>query len=61
MLALLIIWFVPGLYLLQVEQEPRPDLTLNYFIIAVLLVIAAILSVLVGKRRLHERDDEWDI
>jgi hypothetical protein len=46
--------------LLQAEQEPRPDLTLNYIIIAVLLVIAAILSVIVVKRRMRERDDEWD-
>ena len=45
--------------LLQAEQE-RPDLTLNYIIIAVLLVIAAILSVIVVKRRMRERDDEWD-
>jgi hypothetical protein len=46
--------------LLQAEQEQRPDLTLNYIIIAVLLVIAAILSVIVVKRRMRERDDEWD-
>lgn len=47
-------------HLLQAEQEQRPDLTLNYIIIAVLLVIAAILSVIVVKRRMRERDDEWD-
>ncbi len=46
--------------LLQAEQEQRPDLTLNYIIIAVLLVIAAVLSVIVVKRRMRERDDEWD-
>jgi uncharacterized membrane protein (DUF485 family) len=45
---------------LQTEVDPRPDLTLNYIIIGVLLVIAAVLSVIVVKRRLRERDDEWD-
>ena len=38
----------------------RPDLTVNYYIIAVLLVIAVILSVLVVRRRMSERDDDWD-
>lgn len=42
------------------EQAQRPDLTLNYIIIGVLLVIAAILGVIVVKRRMRERDDEWD-
>ena len=46
---------------LQAEEEPRPDLTLNYIIIGVLLVIVAILSVIVFKRRMRERDEEWDI
>lgn len=46
--------------LLQAKVETRPDLTLNYIIIGILLVIAAILSVIVIKRRLRERDDEWD-
>jgi hypothetical protein len=44
---------------LQTEPE-RPDLTLNYIIIAVLLVIAAILSVIVVRRRMRERDDDWE-
>jgi len=44
----------------QTNAEPRADLTLNYIIIAVLLVIAAVLSVIVIKRRLRERDDDWD-
>ncbi|MBI1765744.1 MAG: hypothetical protein HYR56_30435 [Acidobacteria bacterium] len=47
--------------LLQMEDEPRPDLTLNYIIIVVLLVIVAFLSVVVGKRRVRERDEEWDL
>lgn len=46
--------------LLQVEME-RPDLTLNWIIIGVLLAIALILSVVVARRRLRERDDDWDI
>lgn len=50
-----------GVRLLQVEEEPRPDLTLNYLLIAVLLVIVIILSAVVGKGRLRERDEEWDI
>lgn len=45
--------------LLQVESE-RPDLTLNYILIGVLLFIAAILSVIVVRRRMRERDDDWD-
>jgi hypothetical protein len=46
--------------LLQVEME-RPDLTLNWIIIGLLLAIALILSVIVARRRLRERDDDWDI
>jgi hypothetical protein len=45
--------------LLQIESE-RPDLTLNYILIGVLLFIAAILSVIVVRRRMRERDDDWD-
>ncbi|MGH9936962.1 MAG: hypothetical protein ACREAM_11995 [Blastocatellia bacterium] len=45
--------------LLQADPE-RPDLTLNYTIIAVLLIIAAILSIIVARRRMRERDDDWD-
>jgi hypothetical protein len=45
--------------LLQADPE-RPDLTVNYVIIGVLLVIAAILSVIVVRRRMRERDDDWD-
>jgi len=46
--------------LLQSPGE-RPDLTINYIIIAFLLVIAAILSVIVVRRRMRERDDDWDV
>ncbi len=45
--------------LLQVESE-RPDLTLNWIIISILLAIAAILSIIVVRRRMRERDDDWD-
>lgn len=47
--------------LLQLETGERPDLTINYIIIAILLVIAAILSVIVVRRRMRERDDDWDV
>jgi len=45
--------------LLQVEME-RPDLTLNWIIIGLLLAIALVLSVVVARRRLRERDDDLD-
>src|SRR5262245_38752294 len=45
--------------LLQVEME-RPDLTINWIIIGALLAIALVLSVAVARRRLRERDDDWD-
>ncbi|MFN0087945.1 MAG: hypothetical protein ACKVX9_21305 [Blastocatellia bacterium] len=45
--------------LLQADPE-RPDLTLNYIIIGILLLVAAVLSVIVVRRRMRERDDEWD-
>jgi hypothetical protein len=45
--------------LLQVEME-RPDLTLNWIIIGVLLAVALILSVVVARRRVRERDDDLD-
>lgn len=42
-------------------QDPKPDLTLNWIIIGVLLVIAAILGVIVIKRRMREQhDDDYD-
>ena len=45
---------------LLLQAEERPDLTLNYIIIGVLLVIAAILSVIVVRRLMRERDDDWE-
>lgn len=45
--------------LLQAEGE-RPDLFVNYVIIGILLVIAAILGVIVVRRRMSEKDDDWD-
>jgi hypothetical protein len=38
----------------------RPDLTFNWIIIGLLLAIALILSVVVARRRLRERDDDWE-
>jgi len=46
--------------LLQVDME-RPDLTLNWIIIGVLLTIALVLSVAVARLRVRERDDDWDM
>ncbi|MBL8172037.1 MAG: hypothetical protein JNJ50_28020 [Acidobacteria bacterium] len=42
------------------QADERPDLTLNYILIAVLLVVAAVLSVIVVRRRMREKDDDWD-
>lgn len=53
--------FLLGARLLQMEDESRPDLTQNYILIVVLLVIVVFLSAVVGKRRLRERDEEWDL
>lgn len=53
--------FFLGARLVQIEDDSRSDLTLNYILIAVLLVIVIILSAVVGKRRLRERDEEWDL
>lgn len=44
----------------QVEGAERPDLTVNWIIIGILLAIAAILTVIVVRRRMSERDDDWD-
>jgi predicted permease len=46
---------------LLLQTEERPDLTVNYIMIAILLVIAAILAVIVVRRRMRERDDDWDV
>ena len=48
------------LALLQQAQPDQPDLTLNWMIIGVLLVIAAILGVVVARRRMREKDDDYD-
>ena len=37
------------------------DLTLNWIILAVLLVVAAILGFVVIKRRMREQDDDYDL
>jgi ABC-type multidrug transport system permease subunit len=47
--------------LLQQTPTNPEDLTLNWIILAVLLVIAAILGVIVVKRRMREQDDDYDI
>lgn len=49
------------LTLLQQGPTPPDDLTLNWVILAVLLVIAAILGMIVIKRRMREQDDDFDI
>jgi len=42
-------------------QDSKPDLTLNWIIIGVLLFIAAILGVIVIQRRRREQhDDDYD-
>lgn len=43
------------------QAPPENDLTLNWVILAVLLVIAAVLGVIVAKRRMREQDDDYDI
>lgn len=47
----------------MLQQAPTnpDDLTLNWLILAVLLVIAAILGIVVVKRRMREQDDDYDI
>ena len=47
--------------LLQQSPTHPDDLTLNWIILAILLVIAAILGVIVVKRRMREQDDDYDI
>lgn len=50
-------WILASPLLLEME---KPDLTLNWIIIGVLLAIALVLSVVVARRRLRERDDDLD-
>lgn len=49
------------LALLQQVPAPSDDLTLNWIILGVLLVIAALLGMIVIKRRMREQDDDFDI
>ena len=56
---LLMIFALQSFGLLQAAEE-KPDLTINYIIIGVLLVVAAILGVVVMNRRRREKDDDWD-
>jgi hypothetical protein len=44
--------------LLQQVEVERPDLTLNWIIIGLLLAVALILIVAVSRRRVRERDDD---
>ena len=47
--------------LLQQPLSPADDLTINWIILAVLLIIAAVLGMIVIKRRMREQDDDFDI
>lgn len=44
----------------QVLAQPD-DLTVNWIILAILLVVAAILGLIVIKRRMREQDDDYDL
>jgi membrane protein DedA with SNARE-associated domain len=52
---------VPMLGLLWQAAQDEQDLMLNWILIGVLLVIAAILGIIVVKRRMREHDDEYDV
>lgn len=58
-MTLLMFFAWQTLGLLQAAEE-KPDLTINYIIIGVLLVVAAILGVIVVNRRRNEKEDDWD-
>jgi membrane protein DedA with SNARE-associated domain len=47
--------------LLWQAAQDEQDLMLNWILIGVLLVIAAILGIIVVKRRMREHDDEYDV
>lgn len=47
--------------LLLQDAPNADDLTLNWIILAILLVIAAILGIIVVKRRMREQDDDYDL
>lgn len=46
--------------LVLLQEADRPDLTLNYIIIAALLVVAAVLTVIVVRRGVSEKDGDGD-
>jgi hypothetical protein len=62
------VWFMKSLltfYVLQTfgllqAAEEKPDLTINYIIIGALLLVAVVLGGIVMKRRMNEKDDDWD-
>ena len=51
--------FGQTLGLLQAAEE-KPDLTINYIIIGALVLVAVVLGAIVIKRRMNEKDDDWD-
>ena len=59
MKSLLTILALQTLGLLQAAEE-KPDLTINYIIIGALVLVAVVLGAIVIKRRMNEKDDDWD-
>jgi predicted permease len=59
LMTLLMTFAVQTLGLLQAAEE-KPDLTINYIIIGALLLVAVVLGAIVMKRRMNEKDDDWD-
>ncbi|NOT64355.1 MAG: hypothetical protein HOP19_29405 [Acidobacteria bacterium] len=51
--------FGQTLGLLQAAEE-KPDLTINYIIIGALVLVAVVLGAIVMKRRMNEKEDDWD-
>lgn len=47
--------------LLQQALAQPDDLTVNWIILAILLVVAALLGLIVIKRRMREQDDDYDL
>ena len=47
--------------LLQQTQQADQDLTLNWIILGVLLAVAAVLGVVVVRRRMREQDVDYDV
>lgn len=48
------------LLVLLLQPQPQDDLMLNWILIGALLIVAAILGIIVIKRRSREHDDEYD-